>query len=217
MSYIEPMVLSAADERKRTPADLRRQFVIRSITPNTEEEMQKYIVLAVVAPTLCIAPVFLAQSHDGSATRRPEHDKLALFVGKWAVEADFKPSDTNPGGKSKWTELCEWVEGDYALMCHSVGDFGGHPFKEISVTAFDETEGTYVYFETNNNNQNDLWRGKMEDDTWTWNKKGIAHGKPTEMRFTQRLSADSIAFRLESTAGDTTFKLVMDGKQTRQK
>jgi hypothetical protein len=156
--------------------------------------MQKYIILAVVALTLCFAPVSSAQAYAGSATRRPEHDKLALFVGKWAVEADFKPSDKSSGGKSKWTEACEWFEGDYALICHSEGDFGGHLFKEISVMAFDEAEGTYVYFETNNHDENDLWRGKVEGDTWTWNEEGMTHGKPTKMRFTQRFfrSLDSV-------------------------
>ena len=45
----------------------------------------------------------------------------------------------------------------------------------------------------------------------------MGHGKPSEMRFTQRFSGESMTFKLESAVGDAPFKLVMDGKQVRQK
>lgn len=157
---------------------------------NQQADMQKYIVfVVVVALTLCVTPVMSAQGSQASPPS--EHDKLALFVGRWAAEADFKPSKTSSGGKSKWTETCEWFEGSYALNCHSEGDFGGHPFKEISVMAYDAPKKTYVYFETNNSDESDLWRGNVEGDTWTWIENGMTNGKPTQMRFTQRFSADS--------------------------
>jgi hypothetical protein len=178
--------------------------------------MKRRIILAVVVGwILSLAPAILAQTSVNSAT--PGHEKLALFVGKWVAEADFKPSKTSSGGKSNWTEACEWLEGNYALLCHSEGEFGGHPVKEISVMAYDASQKTYVYFETNNNDESDLWRGKVEGDTWTWSEKSMSHGKPSEMRFTQRFSADSIAFKLESAVGEAPFEVVMDGKQVRQK
>jgi hypothetical protein len=180
--------------------------------------MKKHLTFtAVVVWALWPAGALLAQVPAGPSKPGSEHEKLALFVGKWAAEADFKPSDTSSGGKSNWTEACEWFEGNYALNCHSEGEFGGHPFKEISVMAYDEPEKTYVYFETNNSDESDLWRGKVEGDTWTWTEKGMTHGKPTQMRFTQRFSADSISLKLEEAVGDAPFKLVMNGKQARQK
>jgi uncharacterized protein DUF1579 len=178
----------------------------------------KHTVLAVIVGwALCLAPMMSAQAAAGSPKTGTEHGKLAWFVGKWAAEADFKPSAASSGGKSNWTETCEWFEGNFALNCHSEGEFGGHPVKEISVMAYDETAKTYVYFETNSSDESDLWRGKVEGNTWTWDKKSFSHGKPAQMRFTQRFSGDSMDFKLEAAVGDAPFKVVMDGKQLRQK
>jgi len=87
-----------------------------------------------------------------------------------------------PGREDKWS--CNYA--GRPLNCHSEGDFGGHPFKEISVMSYNEPEKSYVYFETNSNHESDLWHGKVDGDTWTWTEKGIMHGKPTQTRFTQR-------------------------------
>ena len=169
------------------------------------------------ACALCLVCTLLAQAPAGPSKPGSEHDKLALFVGKWAAEADFKPSETGSGGKSSWTETCEWFEGSFALNCHSEGEFGGHSVKEISVMAYDDRAKTYVYFEASNSDESDLWRGTVDGNTWTWIEKGMAQGKPTQTRFTQRVSPDTISFKLEESVADGAFKLVMDGKQTRQK
>lgn len=180
--------------------------------------MRKLIILVVVvALPLCVNQMMLAQAPAGLPTPGPEHDKLASFVGKWAAEADFKPNETSSGGKSSWTETCEWFEGNYALICHSEGEFGGRPLREVSVMAYGAAEKSYVYFETNSRDQSDLWRGKVEGDTWTWSEKGMTRGKPTQMRFTQRLSTNSMSFRLEEGVGDAPFEVVMEGKQIREK
>lgn len=178
--------------------------------------MTRHITLALIVACISSLPsVILAQTSVSSVP--PGHEKLSVFVGKWAAEAEFKPSKTSSGGKSNWTEACEWLDGNYALLCHSEGEFGGHPVKEISVMAYDASQKGYVYFETNKSDESDLWRGKVEGDTWTWSEKSVEHGKPSEMRFTQRFSGDSIVFKLESVVGDAPFSVVMDGKQVRQK
>lgn len=170
---------------------------------------------AAVLWAFCFVSAVLAQIPTNPSKPGAEHEKLATFVGKWAAEADFKSSDSSSGAKSNWTETCQWFDGNYALNCHSEGDFGGRPFKEISVKAYNEAEKGYVYFETNSIQETDLWQGKVDGDTWTWTEKSVTHGRLTETRFTQRFSGDSISFKLEEAIGDAPFKLVMTGKQTR--
>ena len=95
--------------------------------------MTRRIILAVIVGWVSsVVPAILAQTSVSSML--PVHEKLAVFLGKWAAEADFKPSKTSSGGKSNWTEVCQWLEGN-ALLCHSEGEFGGHPVKEVSVMA----------------------------------------------------------------------------------
>lgn len=178
---------------------------------------RKTIAAVIIAWALCATQIILAQATSGAAVTGGGHEKLAAFVGKWVAEGDFKPNGTSSGGKSSWTEACEWLEGNYALLCRSEGEFGGHSIKEISVMAYDASQKMYVYFETNRSDESDLWHGKAEGDTWTWSEKSMEHGKPSEMRFTQRFFGESMTFKLESAVGDAPFKLVMDGKQVRQK
>ena len=180
--------------------------------------MRSSPVLALgVVWVLFLVPATLAQSAPGSPKPGSEHDKLAFFVGKWVAEASFRSAEGS-SQKSTWTEVCQWFEGNYALICHTEGEFGGHPVREISVEAYDAAAKTYVYFETNNGDESGLWRGKLEGNTWTWKQKSSMNGKPADMRFTQtQASADSIIFKLESAGADGAFQLVMDGRKTRQK
>jgi hypothetical protein len=82
-------------------------------------------IAVVVVWALCFVGAALAQTPASTSKKGSEHEKLALFVGKWSAEADFKPSETSSDGKAKWTETCKWFEGNFALTCDSEGEFGG--------------------------------------------------------------------------------------------
>src|SRR5215472_16205277 len=101
-----------------------------------EAQMKRRIILAVAVGWISsVAPAILAQTSVSSVP--PGHAKLAALVGKWAAEGDLKPTKTSSGGKSNWTEACEWVEGTCALLWQSVAEFGAHAVKEVRVTDYD--------------------------------------------------------------------------------
>lgn len=162
--------------------------------------------------------VALAQAPSGPPKPGPEHQKLAYFVGKWVSEGDTKPSAYGPGGKFTFTETCEWYDGNFALICHSEGKVGEGAFKGLSVMSYDLAEKTYIYFETNTIGENVFSRGSVAGDTWTWNNQSTMNGKPTRARFTlKQVSPDTATFTFEMAGGDDPLKLVMEGKQARQK
>lgn len=181
--------------------------------------MKKHMIFALVAMlAFALVGAALAQAPAGPPKPGPEHQKLAFFAGKWVSEGDMKPGPMGPGGKFTATETCEWFDGSFALVCHSEGKFDQGSFKGLSVMGYDSSEKTYVYFETNSMGENVFSRGSVEGDTWTWNNKGTMNGKPIRARFTvKQISGDSATYKFEMAMGDEPLKLVMDGKQTRQK
>lgn len=181
--------------------------------------MKKQMALALaVVLTFVWAGAALAQAPSGPPKPGPEQQKLGYFAGKWASDGEMKPGPFGPGGKFTFTENCEWFAGGFALVCHSEGKMQEVTMKGLSVMGYDPSEKTYVYFETNSGGENVFSRGTVEGDTWTWNNQGTMNGKPTRARFTlKQISPDSAAYRFEMATGDEPLKLVMEGKQTRQK
>jgi hypothetical protein len=162
--------------------------------------------------TLC------AQDAGGPPKPGPEHAKLGFFVGKWTSEGDMKPSPYGPGGKFTFTQNCEWLSGNFALLCHSEGQMMGMTVKGLSVMSYDPEEKKYIYFESNNMGENTYSKGTVDSDTWTWTSDNRMNGKTVHSQFTlKRLSDDSASYKFEMGAGSDPLALVMEGKQTRQK
>jgi len=181
--------------------------------------MKKFAALP-LAVLLVFLGVATISAQDASAPPKPgpEHAKLAFFVGKWVAEGDLRPSSYGPGGKFTYTENCEWLSGNFALVCHSEGQMLGTTIKGLSVMSYDPGEKSYIYFESNNMGENTYSRGTVDGDTWTWTSENQMGGKTIHSRFTlKRLTDDSASYKYEMGAGSDPLALIMEGKQTRQK
>src|ERR1700732_1109737 len=107
------------------------------------------IVCLAAVGLLVIALAIHAQAPAGPPKPGPEHEKLSYFAGKWISEGDMKPSPYGPGGRVTFTETCEWLPGNFALICRSEGQMFGDTVKGTSIMSYDPGEKTYVYFESN--------------------------------------------------------------------
>jgi hypothetical protein len=181
--------------------------------------MKKLSIVCLAAlGLLAIALAIHAQAPAGPPKPGPEHEKLSYFAGKWISEGDMKPSPYGPGGKVTFTETCEWLPGNFALICHSEGQMFGGTVKGTSIMSYDLGEKTYVYFESNSMGENTFSRGTVDGDTWNWTGEMKMDGKPVHSRFTmKRLPPDAASYKFEMASGSDPFQLVMEGKQTRQK
>ncbi len=165
---------------------------------------------------LLLVGVGMAQAPAGPPKPGPEHQKLAYFAGKWNAEGDMKPSTFGPGGKFTYRQICEWFDGNCALVCHSDGTMQTGTVKGLSIMAWDPAAKTYTYFSTNSWGQGGFSRGTVEGDTWTWNNETRMNGKPVVIRFTlKQVSPDLATYRFEMGTEGEPLKPMMDGKQTR--
>lgn len=181
--------------------------------------MRKFAALPLTAVLVFLGvTTIFAQDAGGPPKPGPEHAKLAFFVGKWTSEGELKPSPYGPGGKFTFTEDCDWLSGNFALLCHSEGQMVGMTVKGLSVMSYDSGERNYVYFESNNMGENTFSRGTVDGDTWTWTSENQMNGKTIHSRFTlKRLTDDSASYKYEMGTGSDPLSVVMEGKQTRQK
>lgn len=181
--------------------------------------MKKAAAVSFVAVMALLGTVRLcAQEAGGPPKPGAEHAKLGFFVGKWTSEGDLKPSVYSPGGKFTFTEECEWLAGNFAIICHSEGQTTGATVKGVSIMSYDAGEGKYIYFESNSVGENTYSHGTVDGNTWTWTNEEQMGGKTVHGRFTlTRLDDNTASYKFELGAGSDPLAVIMEGKQTRVK
>jgi hypothetical protein len=174
----------------------------------------KSLAILSAAWLLCATTV-LAQ--NGPPTPTPEHKKLDVFAGTWSLDGDMKPTSMGPGGKVSETEKCEWMEGNFFLVCHTdfkstMGDGTG-----ISVMGYSPDDKAYTYREFNSWGEFDDSKGSLDGDTWTWTSDEKMGPNTFKGRFTMKLvSPTSYNFTFEMSPDGAKWTTVMDGKATKK-
>lgn len=171
--------------------------------------------------TILISAALLTLSISAAAqmpTPGPEHKKLDMFAGSWTLEGDVKASSMGPGGKMTETEKCEWMEGNFYVVCHSDFKSSMGNGTGISVMGYSSDDKAYTYREFNSWGEFDDSKGSVDGDTWTWTNDEKMGGMPFKGRFTMKIvSPTSYNFTFEMSQDGKTWNTVMDGKATKSK
>jgi hypothetical protein len=148
----------------------------------------------------------------------PELKKLDVLTGSWNLDGEMKPGAMGPGGKMTEIQKCEWMDGEFFLVCHadfksSMGDGSG-----ISVMGYSKDDKVYTYREFNSWGEFEDSRGSLDGDTWTWLGDEKEGGMVMKGRFTMKItSPTSYNFTFEMSPDGTKWTTVMDGKATKGK
>jgi hypothetical protein len=148
----------------------------------------------------------------------PELKKLDVLTGSWTLDGEMKPGAMGPGGKMTEIQKCEWMDGEFFLVCHadfksSMGDGSG-----ISVMGYSKDDKVYTYREFNSWGEFEDSRGSLDGDTWTWLGDEKEGGMVMKGRFTMKItSPTSYNFTFEMSQDGTKWTTVMDGKATKGK
>ncbi len=148
----------------------------------------------------------------------PEHKKLDAFAGTWTLDGDLKPGPMGPGGKMTETERCEWMQGNFFLVCHS--DFKAEMMNGngVSIMGYSTDDKAYTYREFNSMGEFSESKGSIDGDTWTW--LGDQKMGPMTMkgRFIMKVtSPTTYTFSFEVSPDGSKWTTVMDGKATKNK
>jgi len=170
----------------------------------------------IVAAWLVLTTAALAQMEPPKPG--PEHKKLDIFAGSWTLDGDIKPGQMGPGGKINESEKCEWMEGNFYLVCHS--DVSGVMGNGVGVSymGYSTDDKTYTYREFNSWGEFTDSKGTVDGDTWTWTDDEKMGTMAMKGRFKMKiLSPTSYNFSYEMSQDGTNWTLIMDGKATKGK
>jgi hypothetical protein len=150
----------------------------------------------------------------------PELKNLDYFTGSWTLDGDLKPSPMGPGGKVVETEKCEWMEGNFYLVCrvefksNTMGNGSG-----LTIMGYSPEKKNYTYREFNSWGEFTDSKGTFEANTWTWNSEWKMGEMPMQGRFVIKItSPTTYDFGFEmSQDGGAKWTLAMDGKATKAK
>lgn len=170
----------------------------------------------ILAAALVLAATALAQ--ESAPKPAPEHKKLEIFTGAWVLEGDVKPNPMGPGGKLSENESCEWMDGEFFVVCHvdfktaSSGTGSG-----LSVIGYSTSAKAYTYREFNSWGEFEDSRGTLEGDTWTWTSDEKMGDTVVKGRFAMKFtSPTAYIFTYETSPDGAKWTEVVEGKATKK-
>ncbi len=148
----------------------------------------------------------------------PEHKKLDVFAGSWTLDGEMKPTEWGPGGKLTEKSKCEWMDGNFFLVCHATFESSMGNGSAVSVMGYSTDDKTYTYREFNSMGEFDDSRGSVDGDTWTWTSDEKMDAKTFKGKFTMKITTPaSYTFTFEMSPDGTKWTTIMDGKATKPK
>lgn len=117
---------------------------------------------------LAFSVTVLGQQPPSPPQPGPEEKRLGYFVGKWAEEAEWKPSPFGPGGKMTTRVTCEWFARGFSIVCR--GDFSGAMGngKELSILSYSREDKVYLYYAVNSMGETESAKGAVTGAILTW-------------------------------------------------
>jgi hypothetical protein len=148
----------------------------------------------------------------------PEHKKLDIFVGSWSLEGDIKPSAMGPGGKVTQDQKCEWMEGNFFVVCRldfkspNMGSGSG-----LAIMGYSAEDKLYTYREFNSWGEADESKGTVDGDSWTWTSNEKMGSTMVKTRFVIKMtSPTAYTFTYETSPDGIKWTTVVDGSAAKK-
>src|SRR6266849_4581625 len=182
-------------------------------------KMAKRIFVGLLVTLFMSAVAAQAQAPAGPPKPGAEQKRLGVFIGKWNGSGEMKPGPWGPGGKTTWTETCEWFAGGFSVVCHSDSKGPMGDSKGLFILGYNTEEKKYVYFGIESTMGNpETSKGAVQGNTWNWAGEGKMGGKMVASKFTIiEQSADTHTFKAEGSVDGGPWSVTMEGKSTRAK
>ncbi len=119
----------------------------------------------------------------------PELKKIDMFAGSWTLDGNMKASDMGPGGKMAETEKCEWMDGNFFLVCHAQYSSATFSGTSVSYMGYSTDDKAYTYREFSSMGEFTDSKGTVDGDTWTWTSDEKMGGMTMKGRFTMKVTS----------------------------
>lgn len=172
--------------------------------------------LVVILALAAVTSASFAQTPPAPPKPTPEHQKLSRFVGKWSGNGEMKAGPMGPGGKSSWTESCEWFAGNFHVVCKSDGTGPSGAMKGLGIIGYDAERKQYYYYGVSNDGMGEVAYGTLQGKTWTFSSESRMAGKVYHGRFVIEETSDSSQkFKWDMSEDGKTWNTMMEGTSTK--
>ena len=173
--------------------------------------MRTTLAIAVTC-LLCLS----AATHAQAPTPAPEHKRLAYFAGTWNFSGAAKESLMGPGGPVSFKEVCELLDGGFAVVCRSDGKGPTGPTKSVSIMSYDADKKAYTYTAAESNSPVVNAIGQTQGPTWNWRSEMGTGAQKMIVKVTVKEGGPkSYDFMMEMSMDGKKFMPLVEGKATR--
>src|SRR5262245_28410174 len=142
------------------------------------------IILSVSLLSLLVVSAVAAQQSPQAAKPGPEHQRLEMFLGKWAQVGEAQTSPYGPAGKVTSTDTYEWMPGGFFMLHRWEAKQGALDFKATEILGYDARNRVYTSNIFDNFGNHGAYKISLQGNTWTLTGDSEVGGKPLKERCT---------------------------------
>jgi hypothetical protein len=173
----------------------------------------KHSLLAITISLAIVAPAWAQATMPKPG---PEYQRLAYFVGTWNFSGEAKAGPMGPGGPITFKEVCELMDGGWALICRTDGKNPMGPTKAVSIMSYDAAKKAYTYTAAESNMPAFTAIGELAGPSWNWTTEMLMGGQTMRTKVTVKEGGPtSYDFTMEMAVGSGAFTPLISGKATK--
>jgi hypothetical protein len=135
-------------------------------------------IFAAVTPTI-------AQNAIKTQAPGPEYQRLGFLVGTWKIERTTQKNSYQPAeDKRTYTQIGEWFDGHFCVLCRLQQTRPTRPYGKVSVFGYDSEAKTYFCCVFMSTGQRLSYTGTRAGNTWSFVCDSREGGKMFKYRWT---------------------------------
>jgi hypothetical protein len=136
------------------------------------------LVFAAVCPTI-------AQDAIKTQAPGPEYQRLGFLLGTWKIERATKKTSCQPSEEKRaYTQIGEWFDGHFCVLCRLQQTQPTHPYGKVSIFGYDSEAKTYFCCVFMSTGFRLCYTGTLTGNTWTFVGDSKEGGKSFKYRWT---------------------------------
>jgi hypothetical protein len=178
--------------------------------------MRTLIALVVAA---CFSGTAFAQQPNQPAKPDPELKKLAVYVGQWRYEGEYKPGPLGPAGKATGDATGEMILRGFFLEWRWKEQGTTVETRGFEILRYDPVNKNYASSAYGDDGSSSLGAYVFDGNTSTYSGKFVVGGKQYLSRVTEVFAADLMSFaqKAEISVDGKTWTPFFEAKFTKAK
>jgi len=176
--------------------------------------MKLLLAIVTLALALSLPPL---RAGDAAPQPGPQHNKLAVFAGKWKGEISTSETPFGPAGKATDAYEGRLVHGGFHVEIRGKGRGPEGPYSWTEIYYFDPVKKRYGNFYYDGNGEAGVAEGNTDGNTWTFTWDQPAKNKTYKGKSMITFAPDGRSSTYEWTYSEdgTTWKPWLTGKAKR--